>query len=416
MIPSVFELPPGFHDDPYASYAALRRDSPIARVEAPYHAYWVLSAALVREICARQDVFLKPGGDRALKHGPLVSTTSLPDGLFFMDPPRHKQVRALMDDVFGTAIQGAAERAALRARVLVDAAAASGQLDVVNGLAKPLAMQVFMEVMGIPQEPFPDDGRPGRGDDRLVDGLVGAALAARDPALPAMQRAAGAVATLALRTYLHARRAETALRQDSPGTILALMNPHVACPAADKLDADEAMNTAAHFALGGYLSTQFLIGSGVYNLLRTPGQWAELRQAPQLLPGAVNEMLRYDAPFQMAERWVETETQLGGARIPPQSLVVVVYGSANRDAGAYAAFADFGDPERFEIRRPADVPNFGFGDGIHRCIGEPLARAVTAAAVQALLERCPAARIAEVGHWSRDPFFRSLSRLLLFLR
>ena len=131
---------------------------------------------------------------------------------------------------------------------------------------------------------------------------------------------------------------------------------------------------------------------------------------------AIDEMLRYDAPFQLADRWVENDTKLGDVTILAGSVFAVAYGSANRDP------AVFPDPDRFDItrsQRKSDTeptPNYGFGDGMHRCIGEWLARPVTAVAIAALLDRCPTARIGEVGPWAADPYFRSLTKLQLLLR
>ena len=95
--------------------------------------------------------------------------------------------------------------------------------------------------------------------------------------------------------------------------------------------------------------------------------------------------------------------------IPANSIVTLVYGSANRDPSG------FPDPDRFDIGRQNGREHFGFGDGIHRCIGAYMAQAVTEAAFEALIQRCPTVRIAEVGDWAPDPYFRSLKKLVLHI-
>jgi cytochrome P450 len=166
-----------------------------------------------------------------------------------------------------------------------------------------------------------------------------------------------------------------------------------------------------HFALGGYLSTEFLITTGVLNLLRHPGQLQWLREHPAQMPQAVQEMLRYDAPFQLADRIVARDTELGGVKLRAGDRLAVVYGSANHDE---AVFTDI-DPDQFDICRPSAHAGraYGFGHGIHRCIGYRLAEMVAENTLATLLNRHAVLRLGEFGPWRTDPYFRSVRRLLL---
>lgn len=396
---------PLFRDNPYPFYVAFRNAGSLHKIGAPYNAWWVFGHKLVGEANQPGSKFLKPGKDRG-ENGqrPFSVVKQFGDGLFFMDPPRHTQVRPLMDEVVAAAIEQSRERARSVAHGLLDAAIAGGRLDVTGSYASGLARTVFMECMGI----------PSGADQVVLDRWVRDALNSHDKALPAQRRVGGATATMAMRAYFLALGKEVAAKDkkaDGPAnSILAGMQARTACPkAADRLSTLEAMNTAVHFALGGYLSTEFLIASGIYNLLRHPEQRSMLQEDPSLLTQAVYEMLRFDAPFQMADRWLEEDASLGTMSIPAKSMVTLVYGSANRDPDK------FQDPDRFDITRSA-AGNVGFGGGIHQCIGAKLAMSVTEAALSALLERCPGARIGDVGPWSGDPYFRSLTRLTLLLR
>lgn len=414
-----------FLADPYRAYAELRRAprergradrAPgLVRVGAPYDAWWVTSHALVTEVCEqRQDEFVKPGGRRGAPPRPFGITAALDDGLFFLHGPRHREVRALVEPVFAAAIAGAEANAAALAAALVESALGNGRFDLIADYAAPLATNVFMALLGVPA---PDLGKadprddPHRAERAIVDRWLRGMLDAHDKTLPAEVRAQGGTVGLALRSYLALRGRELAASGDAVqrSTILGELAARVG-PKPAALSADEAVNTMAHFALGGYLSTEFLIGTGVTNLLLNPTQWERLEQDAALVDAAVDEMLRYDAPFQMADRWVDVDTDLGGLSIPAGSLVTVVYGAANRDPEA------FDDPDRFDIARKDAKRHYGFGHGAHRCIGEPLARIVTRAAVRALLDGCPWVRIGEIGPWRSDPYFRALTRVELLLR
>jgi cytochrome P450/deferrochelatase/peroxidase EfeB len=407
---------PLFHANPYPYYAAMRAVSPVRKIEAPYDSFWVTSHALVKEVCENKAVFLKPGNNREKSVGPFAAASQFGDGLFFMDPPRHGEVRKIMEEAFATAIEGAEVYAREIADAVLAKAVKKGTMDLVADFAAEVPMRVFMKVMGIPS-PTAQQAASEVPDSFVFDRWNRATLEAHDPSAPLPTRIAGGTSNLALRAYLLAHALETPLA--TPVGCLSLMGgmkAHTGCPAsATTMSPFEAMNTAAHFALGGYLSTEFLLSTGVYTLLRHPDQWNRLRDNPgdvKLLRNAVHEMLRFEAPFQMADRWVEQGTRLAEARIPAGSKVTVVYGAANRDP------AVFEDPDRFDIeRKNAESPdNFGFGHGIHYCIGEPLAVKVATVALQALLEHCPAPRIDAVGSWSSDPFFRTLKQLNVFLR
>ncbi len=403
---------PTFAADPYRHYTELRLRTPVAQVDWT-RSVWVTSHALVREINERTDVFLKPGSDRDPTARPFDIAAQFADGLFFMDPPRHTQVRPMLDADFGAAIERVAAYARQTADTLLRAALApSAPFDLVATYAARLPMQIFMGLMGIPPS-----------DQTVVDVWTRALMQAHSPAAKPEQQLFGATAALALRSYFVALAKEGAVAQTPWGTptLMRAMAARSGCPmSAGQMAPDEVMNSALHFALGGYLSTEFLLATGVHHLL-TGGPphgnaranrdaWMLLRGDRALLPQAIAEMIRYDAPFQMADRWVAADTELGGVTIAAGSKVVAVYGSANRDPerdGRHDARAG-----EFDIRRPA-AAHFGFGGGPHTCIGAPLALTVTAAALGALLDACPDASIAEVGQWSPDPYFRTLDRLML---
>jgi cytochrome P450 len=393
-----------FRQNPYLYYEVFRTKAPVCRIKS-FGSYWVFSRGLVKEVVStRKDIFLKPGKDRSQDPRPFGVAAQFGDGIFFMDPPRHTEVRAMMNDAFGAAITDAGQRAAVLAAQLLDAA--EPLCDLVKAFANPLTTQVFMDVMGIP---WGDGARPG--DGPVVDGWIRQALKAHGHMAPLLEKLAGGTATMALRAYFLALAREPGIKTSAGApSIMAGMQRQTGCPASPSaMSPFEVMNTAVQFGLGGYLSTEFLITTGVRNLVRT-GQWELLKGDRGLLDQAVEEMLRYDAPFQMADRWVAEPTTLGGVKLEKGDKVTVVYGSANRDRPSSE------NPDRFDIRRPINKDgNFGFGLDIHYCIGAPLARTITKAAINAMLDKCPAPTVIADDSWLADPYFRSLEKLVMKL-
>ncbi len=140
--------------------------------------------------------------------------------------------------------------------------------------------------------------------------------------------------------------------------------------------------------LAGNETTTNLIGNGLLTLCRYPEQCERLRRDPELMPTAIEEMLRFDPPVQMTVRMAEQDTSIGGTEIARNSMTFVLLAAANRDP------RQFPNPERFDVAR---TPNehLAFGEGIHFCLGAPLARLEGAIAIGAVLERFPKLRAAD---------------------
>lgn len=137
----------------------------------------------------------------------------------------------------------------------------------------------------------------------------------------------------------------------------------------------------------GHEATVNATVNGWWALFRNPDQLAALRADRGLLSTAVEELMRYDTPLQLFERWVLDEIEIDGTVIPRGSEVAMLFGSANHDP------AVFDRPERLDLAR-AENPHISFSAGIHYCIGAPLARIELAASMGALLDRAPTLRLA----------------------
>lgn len=162
---------------------------------------------------------------------------------------------------------------------------------------------------------------------------------------------------------------------------------------------------AAMFMLAGHETTTSLLGNGLWSLLSDPPQWETLCAHPELIPLAVEEMLRFESPVQWLTRIATADCERGGRVIRQGERVMIVLGAANRDP------AIFTDPDRLQLQRSPNR-HLAFGFGSHFCLGATLARLEAQVAFEALTQRFPRLRLCEQVHeWRPDTGFRGLTRL-----
>ncbi|GAA5001875.1 hypothetical protein GCM10025734_38010 [Kitasatospora paranensis] len=202
-----------------------------------------------------------------------------------------------------------------------------------------------------------------------------------------------------LRALIRARRTDPG---DDLISALALVTDD-----GDVLSEQETVSTCVLLLNAGHEATVNTTGNGWWALFRNPGQLARLRGAVDaLLPTAVEELMRYDTPLQMFERWVLEDIEVGGTLIPRGSEVALLFGSANSDPERFT------DPDRLDVGR-TDNPHITFGAGIHFCLGAPLARMELAESYGALLRRAPGLRLVREPRWRPGYVIRGLQELLV---
>ncbi|WP_433263681.1 cytochrome P450 family protein [Actinosynnema sp. CS-041913] len=285
---------------------------------------------------------------------------SLAQHMLNSDPPSHTRLRKLVTKAF-TARR--VER--LRPRIqeitdeLLDAVAGQPEVDLVEALAFPLPITVICEILDVPMDQ--------RDDFRRWSNIL---LAGNEPAI--IQEAGGAMAAF-LSRMVDDKRA-------NPGDDIFSALVH-ATEDDDRLDHTELISMAFLLLVAGHETTVNLIATGVLNLLRHPEQLEKLRADRSLLPGAVEEFLRYEGPVNQATfRFTTEAVTVGDVTIPEGEIVLASLISANRDDNR------FPDGETFDITRPAGG-HLAFGHGIHYCLGAPLARIEGEIAVGTLLDR-----------------------------
>lgn len=235
-----------------------------------------------------------------------------------------------------------------------------------TGLAGPLPVRAICELLGVPAADAPRFRR------------WGAAVAADlDSLSPAHRQRAATQALRGLEDYFERLIAQR--RHDGGDDILSRLID--AESEGGRLNQRELITTAVLLLFAGFETTVNLIGNGTAALVRHPEQVALLHEDPSLIPGAIEEMLRYDAPVQVVARVPATDVDIAGTHLPAGQMVSLMLGGANRDHEVFA------QPHRFHVRRPNARKHLSFAAGPHHCLGASLARLEAEIAFTALLER-----------------------------
>jgi cytochrome P450 len=365
-------------DDPYPLFARVQADGPVHEVTlADGHRAWlILRHAEAR--AALGHAGLSKDMHAALARDGAVVAQGLPGPAFArhmlsVDPPDHTRLRRLTSAAFSRP-----RIAALRPRVqaiagrLLDDLEARGEavVDLVQGFAFPLPFTVISELLGVPQ---PDRDRLGTWFTTLL-----APPSAPEPPAGAVAASANIVRYL---TGLLARK-RTAPGEDLVTDLVR---------AADRggaLSEQEMLSTIFQLVVAGHDTTTSLIGNGTVALLAHPDQRDALVADPALVPHAIEEILRWDAPVPHSTfRYTTQDITLGGTLIPAFAQVIISLAAAGRDPGRYD------HPEILDIAR-ADTSHLAFGHGIHHCLGARLARLEGVIAFTTLHGRFPAMRLA----------------------
>ncbi|QGV79412.1 cytochrome P450 [Streptomyces ficellus] len=313
-------------------------------------------------------------------------------GMLDLEPPDHTRIRRLVSKAFTPrTVERLKPYVERLAGELVDALVAEGGGDLLGAVAEPLPVAVIAEMLGIPES----DRAPLRPWSADICGMY--------ELNPGEETAARAVrASDEFSAYLRQLIAE---RRSAPGDdlISALI---AAYDEGDRLSEQEMISTCVLLLNAGHEATVNSTVGGWWTLFRHPEQLAALRAGDVGVPTAVEELLRYDTPLQLFERWVLDDIEIDGTTVPRGAEVALLFGSANRDTDA------FDRPDTLDLSR-RDNPHISFGAGIHYCVGAPLARIELAASMTALLERAPALRLAKEPERRPGFVIRGLDGLLV---
>lgn len=311
--------------------------------------------------------------------------------ILFLDPPDHTRLRGLVNKAF-TPRRVEAMRPHIQQIVdgLLDQVQNTGRMDVIHDLAFPLPSTVIAEMLGVPPEDR-DQFRRWSSDIVGISGLI----IDPDRAVRAQK------SVLALMDYF---REIVAQRRASPRD--DLISAMIAADDQGKfLSEKELLATCILLLEAGHETTTNLIGNGLLALLRNPDQLRTLRENPSIVGSAVEELLRYDSPVQLTARIASEDLEIGDKRVSAGDMVVLLLGASNRDP------AQFLNPNILDLYR-RDNRHLSFGQGIHYCLGAPLARIEGQIAFNTVLRRCPGLELTgEPLEWRQAVSLRGLLAL-----
>ena len=396
-MPADYDLQgPDIFADPYPLYYRLRTHYPVHLDS--HLGCWVVTSyadvvaglanrALSSERARRSHTLREEGWEQLL---PLFS--SIGNLMFFADPPKHTQIRSIINKTFSARMM---QKWRPRIQSAVDerlqAVREQGIMDLIHDLALPLPMQVIADMLGVPSSEQPQFKR---WSDDLVYFLGNA---------PDLENCKQLMQSLT--DFMDYFRVILQQHRESPkGDLVdALLN------AEDQgitLTEEELLMNCVGFFAGGHETTTNLIGNGILALLRNPQEIRKLQQNPDLCTTAVEELLRYDSPVQFTARMARESTEIGGKKIYKGMSVMLMLGAANRDP------ARFHEPDRLDITRQ-DNRHLAFGSNIHYCIGAALARIEGEIAIKSILQNMPKLQLDEEQplQWQENLSFHGLKAL-----
>jgi cytochrome P450 len=373
-------LSPSVYADPYPTYERLREKDPVHW--SPLMDSWVFSRykhvdGILRDHKRFSNDTSKRGNPSHIDESfDLANQPSM----LFRDPPDHTRLRALVSRAFTPAVvEGLAGHIRAIADDLLDQLDDPSAFDLMEAIAAPLPVIVIAELLGVPTEDRPQFQIWSRHRARGLE-----------PNITDKERRLVTEAGKELDAYflgiIDQRR-----REPQDDLISGLV---AAEEAGDKLSQAELLAMLRLLLVAGNETTTKLIGNGMLALLRNPEQLEVLRQSPDLMPSAIEELLRYDAPVQLDVRVALEDVEFDGRHVKKGQGIMVLLGSANRDPEV------FSEPDRLDLTRQ-EANHISFGRGIHHCLGASLARLEGRLTFEAIMER-----FADIRMQTDRPVFR----------
>ena len=388
----------GFIADPYPAYAELREREPVHYDEATDH--WLVSRyedvnALLRDrrfgrtyrhLASHAEMGHPDPPDW---HGPFWDLINA--GILDMEPPNHTRVRRLVAKAFTPRfVEGLRPRVQSIMDGLVDELDSAGEFDLIR-VAEPLPVTVIAEMLGVP-EADRHHLRPWSADICKMYELNPSAEMQQDAVRASNEFSA----------YLRELARE---RKRDPGEDL-ISQLVLVVDEGEQLTEDELVGTCVLLLNAGHEATVNSTLLGWWSLFRNPDRLRELRADRSLLPNAIEELLRFDTPLQMFERWVLEPFEIHGVEIPRGAELGLLFGSANRDPSVFER------PDELDLTREPN-PHLSFGAGIHFCLGAPLGRQELQVSFTTLMDRFPNLELVEEPSWKPNYVIRGLEGLLV---
>ena len=365
--------------DPYPAYRELRKDHPIVR-GGP--GQWVIArhadvSVLLKDRTLSRDF---PPAYQAFSIGEGSGSDFLRRIIIDRDPPDHSRVRRLLTQAmsprFVRQLDGLVRALADRS---LAAARERGSFDAVQDLAVPVPMMMMSELFGIPDA------------DREYIRLLSVDLSATFAVfIPEEKKRRAHAAVDALREYFSGLIIQ---RRRQPGDDMISRMVLASRDGSECLSDEEIVDNAIFVYYAGFETTTNLVATGCAVLASQPEVQRQLRADQALMPTAIEEFLRFDAPIHATTRMATQELEIHGQRIRPGRVLVLLLASANRDEQV------FDEPDSVDLARHPN-PHVSFGGGVHHCIGAALARVEGTAVFSRLLDTFAELTIADTTDWA----------------
>jgi cytochrome P450 len=345
---------PGWFEQgpPHALFARMRAEAPVHHNVSGHLGipnFWsVTRAAEIEYISKHPSLFSSYNHGIMMEENQIAPLDLMRNLVIFKDHPEHTRYRKLINMAFAPRIIAHLDEV-VRTRVgaVLDAAADTGTLDVVQDLALPIPLAVIMDLLGAPAE---DAALFADWTARIEHG-------ARDP-----RDTQGFEAFMDMGVYLM----EMMPNQVGTDSLIGLLTGSELD--GDRLDEEELLMFFAILVFAGNDTTRNATSGGILALTERPDQMAVLRKAPELVPNAVEEILRWTTPLNFFSRTAITDVEIGGVTVPKDDRLVLWYASGSRDEALLPG------ADRFDVQRPVEFHHAFGGGGRHFCLGASLAR------------------------------------------
>ncbi len=386
--------------NPYPTYARLHEEGPLHYLDVGNKwAVWSIfshaecsSIAKDTRLSAKraQQMLLPLPLSRQAEFSELARMFGL--WLIFMDPPEHTRLRKLLNKGFSAAaVEGLRPQVEAIVNQMLEPIRHGSEIDLMREFANPMPVRIILEMLGIPQELR----------DTFVDWSRAIAVFRGNPNRTVEEATAAQDALIQLTEFFRKTVAE---RRRNKGTDLISLLIDIE-EEGEVLTEEELYAQCIALLFAGHETTRNLIGNGMYTLLQHPQEAAELREKPEIIRSAVEELLRYESPVQFTARVLKEDIEVCGQPIRKGWTVLCMLGAANRDP------KQFKEPDRLDLER-LNNQHLAFSAGLHFCIGAQLARLEGQIALLNLVQRFPKMKLTGPRpEWASTFGFRGLKSL-----
>jgi cytochrome P450 len=389
--------------DPYPTYARLHEEGPLHYIEVGKWAVWSIVSHAECASIAKDPRLSAKRAKQMLLPLPISRQSEFSElarmlglWLIFMDPPEHTRLRKLLNKGFSAAaVEGLRPQAEAIVAQMLEPLKHGSEVELMNQFANPMPVRIISELLGVPQALH----------GTFVNASRAIAVFRGNPNRTVEEARAAQDALIELTDFFRKTVAER--RRNKGNDLISLLIDIE--EEGEVLTEEELYAQCIALLFAGHETTRNLIGNGMYTLLQNPQQTAELREKPEMIRSAVEELLRFESPVQFTARVLKEDIEVCGQPIRKGWTVQCMLGAANRDP------KQFKEPNQLDLKR-LNNQHLAFSAGLHFCIGAQLARLEGQIALLNLVQRFPQMKLAGPRpEWASTFGFRGLKSLSVIM-